>query len=250
MKKPLFSIIIPCLNEEHFLPKLLKNLNSQTFKDFEVIVVDGHSDDKTVQVTQEFKAKYPLHLQTTKVRNVSFQRNLGAKKAKGKILIFFDADTQIPNNYLKLIHQHLKNHDHHFITTHMNVDSPKLSAKFFGVFTNLTFNFGKLINNPFCYGAMQTVEKEAFFKVGGFDDETKFGEDSQLFKKLLKSGYKYNVLSQPRYIFSTRRLDSEGFVKLSIKYIKLNLNILIKGHHALSKTDYQMGGKHYHQPHP
>ena len=57
---PYFSVIIPCLNEEHFLPNLLNNLNSQNFNNFEVIVVDGNSDDKTAEITSKFKSKYPF----------------------------------------------------------------------------------------------------------------------------------------------------------------------------------------------
>lgn len=101
MNNPYFSVIIPCLNEQYFLPKILINLRAQTFTNFEVIIVDGNSEDKTVKIATKFKDDYPLHIYSTKTRNVSFQRNLGAKKAHGKILIFFDADTQIPKNYLK-----------------------------------------------------------------------------------------------------------------------------------------------------
>src|SRR3989338_5592431 len=49
MNKPYFSVIIPTLNEEKYLPKLLKDLVSQTYRDFEVVLVDGNSDDKTVE---------------------------------------------------------------------------------------------------------------------------------------------------------------------------------------------------------
>jgi len=48
MTKPFFSIIIPALNEEKYLPHLLDDLTKQTFRDFEVILVDGNSSDATV----------------------------------------------------------------------------------------------------------------------------------------------------------------------------------------------------------
>lgn len=246
---PYFSIIIPCLNEEHFLPHLLKNLNIQSFTDFETIVVDGHSEDKTAQVTQKFPAKYPLHLYSTKVRSASYQRNLGAKKANGKILIFFDADTQIPKNYLKQIAKTFKQKHPDFLTTYMDVDSKKMSGLVFSAFNNLTFEIGKLTKRPYSFGAMQAVEKTAFFNVGGYDKKTKFGEDSQLFINLINSGYKYVLLKRPRYIFSTRRLHLEGFLKLILKYAKLNLHTLKKGYHAPSKVEYSMGGQRYQTPH-
>jgi len=61
-KEPFFSIIIPCLNEEKSLPLLLKDLAGQTLQDFEVIVVDGQSQDKTVVKAEELESYYLLSL--------------------------------------------------------------------------------------------------------------------------------------------------------------------------------------------
>jgi len=243
--KPYFSIIIPCLNEEHFLPNLLKNLNSQTFKDFEVIVVDGNSEDKTVKVATEFPAKYPFHLHSTTTRNVSFQRNLGAQKAIGNILIFFDADTQIPKNYLKRINQTFEKRHPHFLTTYIKADSYKPSEKMFASFSNLFLKIGEIFKLPFSYGAMQAVKKGAFFDVGGYDVTIKFGEDSELLQKIYKYNYKVVVLATPRYIFSLRRLRAEGTLKPLIQYLQLNFHILLKGFKVPSKIIYQMGGTNY-----
>lgn len=243
MKKPYFSIIVPCLNEENYLPNLLKNLNCQTFTDFETIVVDGNSEDKTKEVATKFPSKYPLTLHSTTTRNVSFQRNLGAKKAKGKILIFFDADTQIPKNYLKQIAQAFETKHPHFLTTYLKVKSSKPSEKIYASFSNLIFETGKIIKSPFAYGSMQAVTKKAFFNVDGYDIKTKYGEDGQLFQKLYQNKYKYIILKNPCYIFSLRRYQSKGIFKSIIKQLRLNLNILQHGYHTPLKEEYQMGGK-------
>ena len=240
---PYFSVIIPCLNEEHYLPHLLKNLNLQTFKNFEVVVVDGYSDDKTANVTSKFKSKYPLYLFQTSTRNVSFQRNLGAQKAKGKVFIFFDADTQIPKNYLNQIFKAFETKHPHFLTTYLTVDSTKPSEKMYASLSNLIFETGKLINSPFAYGSMQAVKRGAFFDVGGYDAKTKFGEDGQLFQKLYKFNYKYLILKKPCYIFSLRRYRSKGTLQSIIKQLRLNLNVLQNGYHTPLKEEYQMGGR-------
>jgi glycosyltransferase involved in cell wall biosynthesis len=242
---PYFSIIIPCLNEEHFLSNLLTNLNSQNFSDFEVIVVDGNSKDKTTEVVTNFKSKYPLRLISTKIPGVSFARNLGAKNATGQVLIFFDADTQIPSNYLQKIAHTFKYEHPHFLTTYIKVNSQKPSEKMFASLNNLIFEAGKVFKVPFSSGAMQAVEKKAFFKVGGYDKKTKFGEDSQLFQKLHQHHYKFMVLRTPRYIFSLRRFRSEGAIKSLIQYLQLNLNVFLNGHHSPPKISYEMGGKRY-----
>lgn len=242
---PYFSIIIPCLNEEKYLPKLLSNLNSQTFSDFEVIVVDGHSTDKTAQEVNSFPAKYPLKLISTPTRNVAYQRNLGAKKSHGQVLIFFDADTQIPKNYLKRINLAFRKHHPHFLTTYIQVDSLNPSEKLFAVFSNLIIEAGKLFKTPFSFGAMQAVKKGAFFDVGGYDINTKFAEDSQLFQKLYEYHYHYLILPKPCYIFSLRRFRSEGILKSFIQSLQLNFNILLNGYHVPLKVRYEMGGHLY-----
>ncbi len=245
MKNPYLSIIIPCLNEQYFLPKILKNLSLQSFTDFEVIVIDGNSEDKTIKVATKFKNKYPLYIYSTKTRNVSFQRNLGAKKSHGQILIFFDADTQIPRNYLKKIVTAFKDKHPHFLTTHINVKAKRPLENIYVPVTNLIFEFGKVIKHPFANGAMQAIKKDAFFDVGGYDTQTKFGEDGQLFQKLQDFNYKYMVLKSPCYTFSLRRTQSTSVIKSLIKQLSLILNVMIHGYHTPLKEEYQMGGKQY-----
>src|SRR3989339_724465 len=100
-KKPFFSIIIPALNEEKYLSLLLSDLSNQTLRDFEVIVVDGKSEDKTVKIAKSFSDKLPsLEVVSSNVRHVCTQRNLGSKKASGKYLIFSDADNRLPEFFL------------------------------------------------------------------------------------------------------------------------------------------------------
>jgi glycosyltransferase involved in cell wall biosynthesis len=100
--KPFFSVIIPALNEEKYLPLLLADLTKQTISDFEVIVIDGVSKDKTVEKAKLFKNKLPsLTILTSSVRNVSVQRNMGAQKALGKYLLFNDADNRLPEYFLE-----------------------------------------------------------------------------------------------------------------------------------------------------
>src|SRR5258705_12413818 len=103
-KEPFFSVIIPALNEEKYLPLLLQDLADQSTQDFEVIVIDGRSTDKTVENTLKFKKKLPsLTILSSKIRNVSVQRNLAAQKSNGKYLLFNDADNRLPKDFLAVV---------------------------------------------------------------------------------------------------------------------------------------------------
>ena len=94
-----FSIVIPTLNEEKYIGRLLDSLESQTYKDFEVIVVDGGSSDKTVDVCNE----YGVILKTMKGIGEFGQRNEGIKIANGNIIINTSADVVFPSELLKNI---------------------------------------------------------------------------------------------------------------------------------------------------
>ena len=108
-QEPFFSIIIPALNEEKYLPRLLADLSQQTIKDFEVIIVDGQSTDQTVSRCQTYKDKLPsLEILTSPVRNVSVQRNQGGFAASGQYLVFNDADNRLPEYFLEGLRYQLR----------------------------------------------------------------------------------------------------------------------------------------------
>ena len=79
---PYFSVIIPTLNEELYIPNLLTDLTHQKVFNFEVIVVDGKSSDKTKLIVGLFKNKLPLTFLESSKSNVSLQRNMGAKLSR------------------------------------------------------------------------------------------------------------------------------------------------------------------------
>lgn len=83
----LVSIIVPTKNEEANIDNLLKSIKSQTYKKIEIIVVDNNSDDNTRKIASKYTSKIYL-----KSPERSRQRNFGAQKAKGKYLLFLDAD--------------------------------------------------------------------------------------------------------------------------------------------------------------
>ena len=93
------SIIIPTLNEEKYIGGILKDLSVQSYKDFEVIVVDSSINNHTVNIAESFNVKI---LKSS--RGTSVQRNLGARIAQGKYLIFIDADIRLfDSNFLKKV---------------------------------------------------------------------------------------------------------------------------------------------------
>src|SRR3989338_6990801 len=92
----MLSIIIPAYNEETYLPKLLDCIKKQTYRDYEVIVADANSKDRTRAIAKKYGCKI--------VRSGSLPgigRNNGAKAAKGDILVFLDADVLLDDDFLE-----------------------------------------------------------------------------------------------------------------------------------------------------
>ncbi|MFT4283192.1 MAG: glycosyltransferase [Candidatus Woesearchaeota archaeon] len=171
------SVIIPTLNEEEHIENLLTSLNKQTTKVDEIIVVDGNSKDKTQELVKKSKVK----LFVTK-RGVGFQRNFGAQKAKGDLLIFLDADTILPRQFIK-------NTINEFKKRKLDYACPKFIPNPKGIMSNILF----FLSNAIFYltqkvqgnggGPCIFIKKELFMKIK-FEESIKF-EDIILIRKAI-----------------------------------------------------------------
>jgi cellulose synthase/poly-beta-1,6-N-acetylglucosamine synthase-like glycosyltransferase len=98
---PQASFIVPTLNEEKYLQACLSSIvNQRTCVDYELIVVDGGSKDRTVAIAERYADKVICLGR----RGIWLGRNEGASRARGRLLLFIDADTSVPANYLEVAH--------------------------------------------------------------------------------------------------------------------------------------------------
>lgn len=104
-KVPRISVVIPAYNEEKRLPSCLSSLKKQTFKDFEIIVVDNNSTDKTAGIARTFSARVVKE----PIQGMTPARERGYKEAKGEIIARTDADATVPPDWLTQIHQTFHN---------------------------------------------------------------------------------------------------------------------------------------------
>lgn len=224
-----FSIIIPTLNEEKYVGGILGCLHKQSFKDFDVNVVDAPSKDNTKGVVLGFKDKLALQFLVSPKGGASIQRNYGASKSKGDYLIFFDADTLIEENFLKKIASFLKANPVDILTC-WNIP---LSNVLFDRVLAWCFNYfyleGSKKRNPGAVGTFICVKRSAFEKVGGFRPEIVLAEDFELVSQLHRLGYKYALLRDPVIYFSVRRFTSKGKFKQLATVFKATIYRLSKG---------------------
>ena len=183
-KNPLLSVIVPTLNEEKYLEHTLKSIKNQDYRGkYEIIVVDSNSKDKTVKIARKYADKVLI----SSKRNSSSQRNLGAKKAKGNILAFLDADTIVDKHWVKSIFQIMSKEDIVGVTGSF-YPLENIKGKYLYSLAN---NFQRILiklKYPLFNGASCAFKKDVFLKIGGFDENLKMSEDHDISLRMVKYG--------------------------------------------------------------
>lgn len=244
MSKPLFSVIIPCLNEEKYIGEILTNLKNQTIKNFEVLVVDAHSSDKTVNVIKKFSNDFPVKVIESNIKNLSHQRNLGAKKAAGEYLFFIDADNRIPNDFLKKTESLLEKRNCDLVIPHLVPDVKTLFNRFSYSLSSILVRISLHTPRPFSTGGNFIIKKSFFQKTAGFSEEVFVGEDHDIVRQIKELKGKIEILDTTHVIFSMRRFEHEGF-STYIKYAYAFFYQIFFRRVKKPIYRYKMGGHNY-----
>ncbi len=101
-KNPFFSIITVVKNDHKNINKTIKSIKNQRYKNFEYIIIDGKSNDRTIKEIKKFKSVFNI-LVSKKDKGIYHAMNKGAKIAKGKIIVFVNSGDTITKNALQLI---------------------------------------------------------------------------------------------------------------------------------------------------
>ena len=210
-KSSSISIIIPVLNEELCLGKLLEHLAQTATPSHvqEIICVDGGSTDKTLEIAEQYGVKVVL---TEKGR--AKQMNLGAHLATGDVLYFLHADTYPPHHFDQFILEAV-NSGFNAGCFRMRFDTNNLFLRFFAWFSR--------INILLCRGGDQSlfVERNLFRKIGGFNETYHIYEDTECIGRLYKAA-KFQVL--PSYVITSARKYREiGVLKLQFHFAIIHL---------------------------
>ncbi|NOZ81597.1 MAG: glycosyltransferase [Candidatus Micrarchaeota archaeon] len=198
MKKKIYaSVIVPCYNSESTILRTLAALERQNFdKPYEVIVVDGGSNDRTVELVKNFlkRSKIPVRVFVTKYRGPARQRNFGAKKAKGEIIVFTDSDCVPSRNWLREMVRPIESGEAVGVQgTYRTLNRKSLIARFEGYEIEKRHERMKKQKYIDFIGTFSAAyRKDVFLNFRGFD--TKFpiasGEDPELSYRIAKAGYK------------------------------------------------------------
>lgn len=247
MKKPFFSIIVPTLNEQKFLPNLLKSLVDQDMKDYEVIISDGNSTDKTISVAVFFKKKLPeLRILKHTRAGLPWQRNQGAKQAKGQWLLFIDADTVLLPYCLSRLSVLLKKHKHiHHFTPWYALDGHTAQDALLTLIVNGTIEASVITKRQAALGPFSGFSRHAFDAIHGYNDELEWGEDADISRRAYEAGFILTIFRETLAIYSLRRFRKQGTLKTLRMYAFSAFQVFLTRKTPTSVPGYIMGGHLY-----
>ena len=109
-ENPKISVIVPMYNVEKFIPRCMKSIQDQTFKDFEVLMIDDGSPDKSADIAEKLTKDDERFILFHKINGgLSDARNYGLDRAKGEYVVFIDSDDCIHKDYLKVLYNECVN---------------------------------------------------------------------------------------------------------------------------------------------
>ena len=198
MNYPKVSIIIPTYNRANLLSRAIKSVLNQTFKDFELIIVDDGSTDNTKQVVEKFQ-KEDSRIKYIWQENSGAParpKNTGIKNAKGNYIAFLDDDDEwLPEKLEKQLKLFESSSNLGFVGCNILVTNNK-NKKSSKVYKMPTYSesifFEKLFEGNFILtSSCVVIKREVLNKIGLFDENLKFGDDWDLWLRIAKK-YKFD----------------------------------------------------------
>ena len=230
------SIIIPTLNEENWLPCLMESVSKQTFCDYEVIVSDAESTDRTRDIAGKAGSKIVVAPRS----GPGSGKNIGARSTSGEILLFLDADVILPNkDFLKKAVEEFTSRDLAVAGCYLRPTDQRLLYRILFSLNNLANRTTQAIDP---HAACIIFAKRAYHeKIGGFDESPVFREDHDYVKRMSKLG-KFGILTSVFVLVSTRRFEQDGIFR-TMRIWLLSEMLRVFGKQKYSKFNYKFG--HY-----
>ncbi|MFN4145827.1 MAG: glycosyltransferase [Runella sp.] len=226
-----YSVIIPVYNRPDELAELLECLVQQTYKNFEVIIVEDGSRLRSDKVVELFRQKLDIHYFEQPNSGQGFARNQGFRLATGDYFILFDSDALIESNYLDIVENRLNTDyvdfyggpdtDHPSFTPIQKAISYSMTSLFTtggirgkknnlgGVFHPRSFNMG--------------LSREVWQRTGGFQI-SRMGEDIIFSITALRMGFKAALIAEA-FIYHKRRTDFRAFFRQLKFFGRARINI-------------------------
>jgi glycosyltransferase involved in cell wall biosynthesis len=226
-----YSIIIPIYNRPDELDELLESLELQTFKNFEIIVIEDGSKLKCNEVVEKYCNSLDIKYFYKENGGQGFARNYGFERASGDYFVQFDSDAIIPSDYFEKVEKYL---EHEYLDAYGGPDAAHESfsdtqkAINFAMTSILTTGGtrgknknlgGKFHPRSFNFG----ISREIYEKLGGYII-TRMGEDIEYSIRIIEAGFKVKLIPEA-FIYHKRRTSLKQFYKQLFFFGRARINI-------------------------
>lgn len=236
---PFFSVIIPLYNKEGFIADTLKSALHQTYQNFEILIVNDGSTDKSLNIASSFKDNRITILNQDN-KGLSAARNNGIKHAQADYIAFLDADDLWKTDYLETQYKLISNYNDEFVfATNINLLKPKLTPNLLPIpyssrFQKKITNYFELCENIFGPSSL-VLRKEVMATIGVFNEAITYGEGDEFFIKCFQN---YNLVyyTSPKVLYRTGiknqltapNKNSKRIIPDYDVYLKNNTNYALK----------------------
>lgn len=231
-----FSIIIPVYNRPDEVAELLESLTQQSYRNYEIIIVEDGSSVPCEAVVKAYADRLPVSYYTKPNSGPGQTRNYGAERAKGEYLLIWDSDILIPEGYFEAIESFLKanpvdafggpDRAHASFTDVQKAINYSMTSFFTtGGIRGGKKKLDKFFPRSFNMGIRRTVYEQ----LSGFR-AMRFGEDIDFSYRIVEAGYK-TALIPDAYVYHKRRTDFRKFFRQvhNSGIARINLSILHPG---------------------
>jgi glycosyltransferase involved in cell wall biosynthesis len=212
---PYVSIVIPSYKDRTYMDRLLEALAKQKDMYFEVIVSDAQSNDGTKELVGEFKSRLDIQLVESPPKGPAAGRNEGAKLARGKWLLFLDADDDIDDpHFIRVLVGEAEAHNWKSASTIMKVRDASFMERFG---TWLNYRYVKVLarsKHPVAAGWCILTRRDVFEQNTGFNEKIQFGEDYDYVSRSSRGAFGFT--EKTYYYMDLRRARAEG-IRFAIK---------------------------------
>jgi glycosyltransferase involved in cell wall biosynthesis len=226
MKKIEVSIIIPAYNEEEYISACLQSLVWQKTKyNYEVVVVDNNSTDRTKKIALSFKDKLNIRVITEKQQGRGVARWRGFEEATGEFLFSSDADTVFPPDWIDGFMKYFQNKKIVAVTSLCNIDDPSKANKAFFKFVHQVTNEGyRIALGYYClYGFSYAIRRDVYIKAGKIDKHLNALDDLDLGSRVKKLGKIQLVRDIP--VLTSNRRYKKGVLRGLLEYVKPTIQL-------------------------
>jgi glycosyltransferase involved in cell wall biosynthesis len=235
--EPIISVIVPVLQEEKLIADSLQIFTQElkTKYNLELIVSDGGSTDRTIEIARAYADKIVVH-KGIRRQTIAEGRNCGAKIARGNVLVFINGDTipDNPDNFFNYIYKWSANNSD--ISSGVAIACTVNVAPHERIFKDKIFygchNFYVRILN-LCgigmgRGECQIVRTEDFRRIGGYNPNIAAGEDFDLYQRIAKIG-KIRFIPELQVFESPRRFRKYGYLRILKSWTLNSLSVMFYG---------------------